>query len=85
MYFLATGAFEARDAFITGPAMQDIHEQDLDTPAPSAEGPPCFRCEGTTEFHSRIVGTNDESVFFLYRCPTCENQLWAPPLKGSGY
>jgi hypothetical protein len=56
--------------------------QDMDIPAPPpAEGPPCFRCEGTTEFYSHIVGPNNEIVFLLYRCPACANQLWAPPLK----
>ena len=53
----------------------------METLTPPAEGPPCFRCDGTTEFYSRIVGPDSISVFLLYRCPTCENQLWAPALK----
>jgi hypothetical protein len=50
-------------------------------PEPPAEGPPCFRCEGVTEFHSHIVDPKNESVFLLYRCVSCQNQLWAPAAK----
>lgn len=45
---------------------------------PPREGPPCFRCQGATEFHSRIVDQNSRSVFWLYRCPNCLNQQWTP-------
>jgi len=53
----------------------------MDTQEPPREGPPCFRCEGVTEFHSRIVDQNRHSVFWLYRCPTCQNQQWTPVIK----